>query len=154
MGSLPLARAGVGSAVNDTTRELGGAVGVAVIGSVFSSAYGTKIAEALRGRPGSLVADAKSSVGAALALASRQSDADGRAIADAARQAFVDGFHTAVLVGAATTAAGILAVLVFLPSRPSRADVERQAEEFAAEQERELAAAVNQVSDEAELRHR
>jgi hypothetical protein len=38
-----------------------------------------------------------------------------------------------VLVGAATTVAGLVAVLAFLPSRPSPADVERQAEEFAAE---------------------
>jgi EmrB/QacA subfamily drug resistance transporter len=52
MGSVPLARAGVGSAVNDTTRELGGAVGVAVIGSVFASVYGSRIVDALHGQPG------------------------------------------------------------------------------------------------------
>jgi EmrB/QacA subfamily drug resistance transporter len=139
MGSVPLARAGVGSAVNDTTRELGGAVGVAVIGSVFSSAYGSKIASTLHGQPGSTVAGAKGSVGAALALASRLPGAAGHALADIARHSFVDGFHTAVLVGAATTAAGVVAVLAFLPPRPSAADVEHQAEEFAAEREREFA---------------
>ena len=45
MGSLPLAKAGVGSAVNDTTRQVGGALGVAIIGSVLSSTYGSKISE-------------------------------------------------------------------------------------------------------------
>ena len=145
MGSVPLARAGVGSAVNDTTRELGGAVGVAVIGSVFSSVYGSKIVDALHGRPASTVAGAKGSVGAALAIASRLPGAAGRAFADVARHSFVDGFHAAVLVGAATTVAGVVAVLAFLPSRPRPADVERQAEEFAAERERELAGTVSRV---------
>jgi MFS transporter, DHA2 family, multidrug resistance protein len=45
MGSLPLAKAGVGSAVNDTTRQVGGALGVAIIGSVLSSTYGSRISE-------------------------------------------------------------------------------------------------------------
>jgi hypothetical protein len=126
--------------VNDTTRELGGAVGVAVIGSVFSSAYGSSIVDGLHGQSGSTVAAAKGSVGAALAIASRLPGAAGRAFADLTQHSFVDGFHTAVLVGAATTAAGVIAVLAFLPSRPSPADVELQAEEFAAERERELAA--------------
>ena len=89
MGSLPLARAGVGSAVNDTTRELGGAVGVAVIGSVFSSVYVSRIVDALHGRPGSIVAGAKGSVGAALAIASRLPGAAG----DVDRAGRADGFR-------------------------------------------------------------
>ena len=51
MGSLPLAKAGVGSAVNDTTRQVGGALGVAIIGSVVSSVYGSKIADFFAGTP-------------------------------------------------------------------------------------------------------
>ena len=51
MGSLPLAKAGVGSAVNDTTRQIGGAVGVAVIGSVFSSIYSSEVADSIAGQP-------------------------------------------------------------------------------------------------------
>ena len=112
---------------------------MAVIGSVFTSVYGSKIVDGLRGQPASTVAGAKGSVGAALAIASRLPGAAGRAFAEIAWHAFVDGFHTAVLVGAATTAAGVVAVLAFLPSRPNRADVERQAEEFAAEHELALA---------------
>ena len=47
MGSLPLAKAGVGSAVNDTTRQVGGALGVAVLGSVFTSIYGSRVIDSL-----------------------------------------------------------------------------------------------------------
>src|SRR5262249_48664909 len=50
MGSLPLAKAGVGSAVNDTTRQLGGALGVAVIGSVLASTYSAQVSDFLRGK--------------------------------------------------------------------------------------------------------
>lgn len=50
MQVLPPARAGVGSAVNDATRELGGTLGVAVVGSLFSSLYGARLVEQLEGR--------------------------------------------------------------------------------------------------------
>ena len=53
MGSLPREKAGVGSAINDTTRQVGGALGVAIIGSVVSSVYGSKIASAASGASGS-----------------------------------------------------------------------------------------------------
>src|SRR5256885_1584498 len=51
MGSLPLGKAGVGSAVNDTTRQVGGALGVAVIGSVLASLYGSQVGGFLHGKP-------------------------------------------------------------------------------------------------------
>ena len=51
MGSLPLGKAGVGSAVNDTTRQVGGALGVAVIGSVLASIYGSQVGDFLQGKP-------------------------------------------------------------------------------------------------------
>ena len=51
MGSLPLEKAGVGSAVNDTTRQVGGAMGVAIIGSVLASTYGSKIGDFFAGTP-------------------------------------------------------------------------------------------------------
>jgi EmrB/QacA subfamily drug resistance transporter len=145
MGAVPLARAGVGSAINDTTRELGGAIGVAVIGSVFSSVYGSKVVDALHGSPHGLVAGAKGSVGAALAIAAKLPGSAGRTVADAARHSFVDGFHAGVLVAAVLTFAGVVAVLRFLPARPRQADVERQAEEF--EAERHLLATAGSWSD-------
>ena len=78
---LPPARAGVGSAVNDATRELGGTLGVAVVGSLFASMYADHLADGAFGRlPGAALAQAQDSVGAALAIggsrpAARQRDA-------------------------------------------------------------------------------
>ena len=68
MGSLPAEKAGVGSAVNDTTRELGGTLGVAILGSLFASAYGAKLVDLLSGTPlpPEALAAAKESVGAAV----------------------------------------------------------------------------------------
>ena len=67
---LPPAKAGVGSAVNDATREAGGTLGVAVVGSVFSSVYAAHLADGAWSRlPGDVLEQAKDSVGAATAIA-------------------------------------------------------------------------------------
>jgi hypothetical protein len=135
MGSLPLARAGVGSAVNDTTRQVGGAVGVAVIGSVFASIYGSKVVSALRGHhiPSDLVANAKQQLGYALEAAGRLPASQAHTFVALAKSAFMDGFHAGLYVGAAVTAIGVITTLVFLPAKPRPEDVERQDAEFAAE---------------------
>src|SRR6266851_1239505 len=71
MGSLPRAKAGVGSAVNDTTRQVGGAVGVAVFGSILASRYGSRFTHALgRTVPGSVVSAARNSIGKTIGVAS------------------------------------------------------------------------------------
>ena len=71
MGSLPRAKAGIGSAMNDTTRQVGGAFGVAIIGSVMSSLYGSRVADAFSGAglTGPPVEVAKEGLGQALAVA-------------------------------------------------------------------------------------
>ena len=71
MGSLPREKAGVGSAVNDTTRQMGGALGVAIIGSVSSSIYASQITSIGPdfGLSGAALAEAKSSLGGALGVA-------------------------------------------------------------------------------------
>ena len=126
MGSLPLAKAGAGSAVNDTTRQLGGTLGVAALGSVFSSAYGTHLASRLEGVGVTSAAlhAARESVASALAAAAHAPGAAGTAIADAARDAFMSGFGAASLVAVVATAIGIVLTLRYLPARASRpADV-------------------------------
>ncbi|QVI22124.1 MFS transporter [Nocardia tengchongensis] len=55
MGAVPLAEAGAGSAVNDTTREVGGALGVAVLGSVMTSVYANHIGNRIAGIPGQIM---------------------------------------------------------------------------------------------------
>ena len=116
MSSLPLEKAGVGSAVNDTTRQVGGALGVAVIGSVLSSVYATKIADFLLGKPvpPTVKSQMEDSLGFALAA--------GRGIsglADTAKQAFVEGMHAGVLVAAGVALLGAIVALVWLPARAS-----------------------------------
>jgi EmrB/QacA subfamily drug resistance transporter len=135
MGSLPLAKAGVGSAVNDTTRQVGGALGVAVLGSVYTSIYGNRVADALSGTtvPANVVAQAQQSVGGALQAAASVGGDVGHAIANAARSAFIDGFHASLRVGAVVTFIGVITTLVALPARARSRDAARQQLEFTAE---------------------
>ncbi|HEX6312255.1 MAG TPA: MFS transporter [Acidimicrobiia bacterium] len=113
MGSLPLGKAGVGSAVNDTTRQVGGALGVAVIGSVASSIYSARVSDALpAGTPGGLATEIENSLGFALEAASRIPG-----LADAANGGFVDGMQVAVLVGAGAAVLGAIAAALWLPAR-------------------------------------
>jgi EmrB/QacA subfamily drug resistance transporter len=135
MGSLPLAKAGVGSAVNDTTRQIGGAVGVAVVGSVFASIYGSKVGDALAGKPlpPAAVEGAKNSLGFALGVAQRVGGATGDAFASLAKTAFVDGFHAGLWVAAGAAVFGAIAALLWLPSRPRDEDEARQDAEYDAE---------------------
>ena len=119
MGSLPRNKAGVGSAMNDTTRQMGGALGVAVIGSVLASAYrpgvGARLTELHA--PASVVTAAKDSIGGAVDAAGRLAEPLRSAVVAASRAEFVDAFHGALVVGAVVllVAAGI--VFAFLPAR-------------------------------------
>lgn len=117
MGALPKAKAGVGSAVNDTTREVGGALGVAILGSLLSSGFTSAMAGAVRGLPAAAAEIASDSFGGALAVAAQIGGVPGRALETAARAAFVDGVGLAMLVGAGITLVGALVALLFLPSR-------------------------------------
>jgi hypothetical protein len=121
MGSLPLAKASVGSAVNDATRTTGGALGVAVLGSILSSGYRGDM-DAIGGQLGGAAgAAAHDSLAGALAVAARIGGATGDRIAVTAQEAFVSGMHAAVIVGAAIALVGALVALVFLPSHEAAA---------------------------------
>ena len=111
-------KAGVGSAMNDTTRQVGGALGVAIIGSVFASAYTSSIASALQGLPAQAVSAATNSVGAALAIADRLPGASGTALATAAKSSFIHAMDRGLFVGAAVAVVGALVALIWLPNRP------------------------------------
>jgi hypothetical protein len=118
MGSLPKAKAGVGSAVNDTTRELGGALGVAIIGSIMSSLYGARLGDNLHGAlPDPALDTAKDSMGAAIAVGNQVGGTDGARIIDAARDAFVHAMSRASLVTAAFAVVGAIVALRWLPAR-------------------------------------
>lgn len=115
MSGVPMAKAGVGSALNDTTRELGGALGVAVIGSVFSSQYTSSIKPALAGLPAELADIARSSVGGAIAISGRLGD-KGAALAATAKGAFIDGMQRSLLVAAVTALVASGVALWLLPA--------------------------------------
>lgn len=113
---LPAAKAGVGSAVNDATREAGGTLGVAVIGSVYASIFTSRLADTKLGHlPGAALDTARSSVGAALQVA-RQ--AGGGALTEAVRGSFMTAFHVGCAVGFGVCLLGAIAALA-LPSRRS-----------------------------------
>jgi EmrB/QacA subfamily drug resistance transporter len=115
---LPAAKAGVGSAINDATREAGGTLGVAVVGSVFASIFASRLSHsALAALPGHLVEQAKSSVGSALAIAH---SSGGGPLTDAVRSSFLSAFHLGCFVGAAVCWAGAL-VAIALPGRRTSA---------------------------------
>ncbi len=123
MGVVPRDKAGVGSAVNDATRLLGGTLGVAVIGSVYASVYADRLTANLPARlPGALVATAHESVGASLGVATALA-AHGRgglasAVQGAASSAFIDGLSVGCLVAAGVAAAGAVAAAIWLPAQP------------------------------------
>jgi len=143
MGAVSLGRSGVGSAINDSTRQLGGTLGVAVIGSVYASIYGSRLVRHLPSLlPTRYAATAHQSVGAALAVARRATalghPALGTAVHQAATNAFIGGLNAGCYVAAGVAAAGVVLAGAFLPAQPPTAvfematgSVERGAAELA-----------------------
>jgi EmrB/QacA subfamily drug resistance transporter len=121
---LPPARAGVGSAVNDATRELGGTLGVAVVGSVFSSVFGSHLASgAYAALPASALGRAQDSVGVAQVVATR----DPRLLA-AFQDSFLAGLSTACIVVGLLCLAAAVAAAVLLPGRLPAPAEERESD--------------------------
>ncbi len=126
VGSVPAGDSGVASAANDTAIQLGGAVGVAVVGSVLSTTYQDRITAALTGPPlpASAAAGIRSSLGGALTAAAQLPGQAGQALARAARAAFISGMDLGSLVAAVVTLAGAVIVLAWFSSRPPAASRE------------------------------
>ncbi|KOX50669.1 MFS transporter [Streptomyces sp. NRRL F-6492] len=116
MQALPREKAGSGSAINNTFRQVGGALGVAVLGSVLSSVYRGGIEGHLDGVPAALRATAGESVEATLAVAEKLGPA-GRDLVAPAYQAFLDAMHVTAIASAAIALAGAVVVAAFLPGR-------------------------------------
>jgi MFS transporter, DHA2 family, multidrug resistance protein len=114
LAALPSAKAGVGSAVNDTTRELGGALGVAITGSVLSWSFGSHLADSWTrlGLPHAAVISGQSSLGSALAISNHAA-----AAAQAARGSFMAGLHAGSVTVAGAAFLAALVALIFLPPR-------------------------------------
>jgi len=117
MATLPPARAGVGSAVNDTVREFGGALGVAVIGSIAATGYATSMDHeldrfpSLSGTDRTMISD---NVGAAVDV-TRHLGTEGEQIAQVARAAFIDSMSQSLWIAAAL---GVVAAVVAFTQLP------------------------------------
>jgi EmrB/QacA subfamily drug resistance transporter len=116
---LPPAKAGVGSAVNDVTRELGGAFGVAVVGAVFSSVYGPHLLDRLAGLqlPKAALGPASESTAEALKLAGGAPREIAGTIVHAAQTSFIDGFSRGSIVCGVVVMLGAVFAFAVLPRR-------------------------------------
>src|SRR5215813_5858391 len=124
MGAISRAKAGVGSAINDSTRLVGGTLGVAVIGSVYASVYGSRLTATMPAAvPAPVAAIAHQSVGAAYVAAGRIAalghPALGLALHYASTNAFLRGLIIGALVAGGVAAVGAVLAVLFLPAQPA-----------------------------------
>ncbi len=117
MSSVPRNRAGMGSAMNDTTRELGGALGIAVLGSLLASQYSSKIVAAVAGLPDAARTMAEQSLAGALQVAHSMTGEGGAVLADAAKDAWMSGYHFSLTISAVLIFVAACIAYRFLPDR-------------------------------------
>ncbi|HKT04584.1 MAG TPA: MFS transporter [Rugosimonospora sp.] len=134
MSTLPREKAGVGSAVSNTIRQVGGALGVAVLGSLLSAVYRSRIADSVAGLPGPARSAARESISGTYAVAERLGPR-GAGLIDAGNHAFVQAMHWAAVGSVAVLFLGVAVVLGWLPRRsvvpaPAPQPVESLAEQL------------------------
>jgi EmrB/QacA subfamily drug resistance transporter len=111
MSAVPMSKAGVGSAVNDTTRELGGALGIAVIGTIVSSLYRSNLDLGGLELPAGAAREAEASVGQAVIASSQLDGATAGQLVDRAGDAFASAFGVTAIISAAIVVAAAFLVL-------------------------------------------
>jgi predicted MFS family arabinose efflux permease len=119
MSAVPARRAGAGSAMNDTTRELGAALGVAVLGSVAASRYASRLSSVTSQLSPAARHQARSSLTGALKVSDGLPHAASIAVQHGAKVAFVDGFRLACMLGALMAVAAAGLVWRYLPHQMS-----------------------------------
>jgi hypothetical protein len=120
VSSLPMSKAGVASAVNDVTREVGGALGIAVLGTVLTSRFTSLMDDRIpAAAPEEVRAGARTSVNAALAIAEKVPPQFADALTQGARSAFTDAMNTSFMVSA-----GLLFVMALVASRAVPRDMQ------------------------------
>lgn len=123
MSAVPLSKAGVASAVNDTTRELGGALGIAVLGTIVSSLYRSRLDLGGLGLPTGTTAEAEASVGEAVNASRDLSGGEAGSLVQRAGDAFTDAFAmTAVISAVIVVAAAILVWRTFSTDKELEAE--------------------------------
>src|SRR6478736_796830 len=126
MQALPREKAGSGSAINNTFRQVGGALGIAVLGSVLSTVYRGDIEGHLDGVPAAARDVAGESIEATLGVAEKLGPA-GKPLVAAANDAFIGAMHVTALGSAAVALVGAAVVALFLPGRPAVRDERAEA---------------------------
>ncbi|OBB87332.1 MFS transporter [Mycolicibacterium peregrinum] len=116
MGAVPDEKQGVASAVNDTTREVGAALGIAVAGSILAAQYQNHLGSKLTGLPAEVREHILSSLAEALTVAG-QLGPQGTAVGGLAKQAFLEATNSALLVMAAVLAVAAVFVGIWAPGR-------------------------------------
>jgi EmrB/QacA subfamily drug resistance transporter len=121
LGAVPRRDAGIGSATYVVAIQVGGALGVAVIGSMLNTRYRGRLTDVLTSHhvPSDVLHTITGSLGAALGVAGVVGGSTGERLADVARSAFMSGTHVALAAGALVAAVAALITLVALPSRPT-----------------------------------
>ncbi|MED7925669.1 DHA2 family efflux MFS transporter permease subunit [Nonomuraea sp. LP-02] len=117
MEALPREKAGVGSAMSNTVRQVAGALGVAVLGSVLSSTYRGQMEPVLAGLPAGVQHAAGESIMATMGVAEALGER-GQALVKPAFAAFIDGMHVTALVSAAIALLGVVVVARWMPGKP------------------------------------
>ena len=128
MSAVPRNRAGMGSAMNDTTRELGGALGVAILGSILGTAYSNKIAESVTQLPTDVQTIAENSLAGALVIAENLGPA-GAALVNAAKEAWMGGLSNAMLVAAGIVAVAAIISAIWLPHEHKDGEIDSELDE-------------------------
>lgn len=117
MSAVPKNRAGMGSAMNDTTRELGASLGIAILGSILASSYSSKISPLLDQLPAMAKDAAQQSLAGALGVAQRIGGDAGQQLSFMAKQAWVDSYQVSLMIGAIIVAIAALITFRFLPDK-------------------------------------
>ncbi|MGW8680658.1 MFS transporter [Streptomyces sp. NPDC055817] len=128
MQALPREKAGSASALSNTFRQVGGALGIAVLGSVLSTAYRSGIEDKLGLLPAGLQHTAGESIEATLGIAAKLGPR-GDALVGAANDSFLHAMHVTALCGAGIALVSAVVTVLFLPGRPPRAAAEESTEE-------------------------
>jgi DHA2 family multidrug resistance protein-like MFS transporter len=138
MAALPREKAGVGSAVSNTIRQLGGALGVAALGAILSSVYRDHLGSATDGLPAAASDTARESISGAYAVAER-AGAAGPALIHSANDSFLTAMHYASIGSVIVALLGAMVAVLWLPGkRPATAPAATSAEGLAEEQGVEL----------------
>jgi hypothetical protein len=115
MSAVPSRRAGAGSAMNDASRELGAALGIAVMGSIAASQFTNRVESLTRGLSPALQGRASASIAGAIAVADSLGGKAGAALHVGANRAFLDGMHISVTIGAVLCIISAWLVTRYLP---------------------------------------